>query len=654
MELPRWYYFYDFHTMPACPDVATRFDAGSFAEDLRESGVDYVVFPARCNLGMAYYDTAVGIRHPSMERDLLGELVAACHQRGVRFCAYFNVGLSHEEGLRHRDWLAVTPEGYTYKPDRLDHFFRTMCYNTSYGPHVLEMVREVVEGYGVDGLFLDCMAVSPCVGVECVREMKQRGVDWRDADALAEFANFSRVRMARRIAEGALAVRADVLLYFNGVRYEDQLDFCTHLEFECLPTCSLWGYELLPVHGRYLRTLGKPVYNMTGRFHGGWGDFGGVRPEASLAFDCARGLAYGMRACIGDHMHPRGDVNRAAEGVKRRVFERLRPLEPWVDGAVAEAEVAVATPKGLWREDVLKGAARVLGELRVQFDVITEHSRPRDYRVLVLPDYVLLDAAWAARLREHLARGGGVLASGASGLDGQRKGLALEEWGVRYVGDEPCDPAYIQVGPRLADGMPPMPITLYEKGLAVEAAEGAEVLAQIVAPYYNRQWDGEHGFVYLPPDKPTGRPAATVCGNVVYLSHPIFEIYHKHAAPAMRQLVGNALAILLPRPMVRAENLPSFGRVTVTSQPGRRMLHVLTYVPERRGPAMDVVEEPIAAHDVRLGLRLDGEAVSRAYVAPFGRDVAVETLDGYAWATLPVVRGHAVVVMETARPARSP
>jgi hypothetical protein len=286
-------------------------------------GVDYIVFPARCNLGMAYYDTEVGIRHPSLKYDLFGKLAEACRSKDIALTAYVNAGLSHEEGLLHRDWLILTPEGYTYRPDHLDHFFRGMCYNSGYGEHLLEMLREIVRGYPVAGLFLDCMRLVPCVGVECVREMKQLGMDWAAPYALDEFSNLSRVRMARRIAEASRAIRPDLLLYFNGVNYEDQLEWCSHLEYECLPTGG-WGYDVRPAFARYMRTLGKPVFNMTGRFHKSWGDFGGIRTEASLEYDCLDGLSQGMRVCIGDHYHPRGDVNVAVSQLVARVYSRCR------------------------------------------------------------------------------------------------------------------------------------------------------------------------------------------------------------------------------------------------------------------------------------------------------------------------------------------
>jgi hypothetical protein len=52
-----------------------------------------------------------------------------------------------------------------------------------------------------------------------------------------------------------------------------------------------------------------------------------------------------------------------------------------------------------------------------------------------------------------------------------------------------------------------MPVTLYERGTDIEATAGTEVIAEIIAPYYNRRFDGEHAYLYLPPDKKTGKPA---------------------------------------------------------------------------------------------------------------------------------------------------
>jgi hypothetical protein len=655
MHLPKWALFYDFHTLPAVPDVGREFDADRFTDRVKACGVDYLVFAARCNLGMAYYDTKVGTRHPSLGYDLFGKLADACRRKGIALTAYVNVGLSHEEALLHRDWATLWPDGHTYRPNRLDHFFRTMCYNTPYGDHVLEMVREIVSTYPVAGLFLDCMYLAPCVGVECVREMKQLGMDWQDGQRLREFAHLSRLRMAARISEAARAIKPNLLLHFNGVPYEDQQDIGTYLEYECLPTGG-WGYESLPVYARYLRTLGKPVVNMTGRFHKCWGDFGGIRTEASLEYDCLYGLANGMPPTIGGHLHPRGEINHAVFDLIESIYKRLQRLGPWIEGAQPLAEAALVMPEPAARDvdaeaaqsaqESVRGATRLLCELKVQFDVVSYRRSWEGYRLLVLPDELTLDAEAAAKVRAHLDAGGAILSTGWSGLDPERGQFVFDDWGVAYQGPDACNESYYAVGRQLGDAIPAMAHSFYCLGTLLEPRPDTQVLAHVVAPYFDRHWDGEHGFAYTPPNRETARPAVTLNGAVAHVSHPIFRAYHLSAPVPLRQVVANLLPMLIPDPLVRAQGLPSFARMTLTSQPTRRMVHVLSYVPERRGPSIDMIEEPIHLSGVEVALRTDGRPPARVYMAPSQEPLAFETAGGYVRTTVPAVPGHALVVFE--------
>jgi hypothetical protein len=659
MHNPKWALFFDFHTMPACPDVGANFDVDAFVNHLKDCGVDYVVFPARCNLGMAYYNTKVGIRHYSLKYDLFGRLSEACAKAGIHISAYINCGLSHEEALLHRDWAIIHPEGYVYKPNRMDHFFRQMCYNTPYGDHLLKMVEEAVSNYPISGLFLDCFYTEPCVGVECIREMKKLGYDWRNPRELAKYNHMKIMRMARRIADTANKLKPNLLLYFNGIPYEDQQDVGTYIEIECLPTGG-WGYDHLPVYVRYARNLGKPVLNMTGRFHRSWGDFGGIRTEASLEYDCLYGLANAVRTTIGDHFHPRGDINRAVFNLVRRVYSKLQRFEPWFDGAEALTEIALLAPRSTFQAwgvaedkpqclEAVKGATRMLCELKMQFDVVTSSINWKKYRLLIMPDVVLMDGETVAKVKAHLDSGGRILASAWSGLDHDRKRFALgDEWGVVFKGVDPYNPAYLFAYQRLAEGLPDMPMDFYSEGVEVEALPGTEVLGEVIAPYYSRHWDGEHGYVYTPPDKRTGRPAVTKRGAVAYISRAVFTGYYNHASVPMRQLVFNLLQMLLPNPMVRVQGLPSFARVTVTSQTNRRMVHILSYVPERRGPNVDMIEEPIELRDVQLSLRLDGREPRRVYLAPDLKELPFTVEDGYINTVIPLHCGYSMVVFEEA------
>ena len=72
-----------------------------------------------------------------------------------------------------------------------------------------------------------------------------------------------------------------------------------------------------------------------------------------------------------------------------------------------------------------------------------------------------------------------------------------------------------------------------EKGISMRAA-GSEGLTEIIAPYYNRQFDGKHYYSYLPPDRKDGCAVLTVAGQVAHFSHPVGFGYCKHAQMPVR------------------------------------------------------------------------------------------------------------------------
>ncbi|MDD5728300.1 MAG: beta-galactosidase trimerization domain-containing protein [Victivallales bacterium] len=655
MHNPKWCIFFDFHTMPACPDVGKKFDFDMITDKIKECGVDYIVFPARCNLGMAYYNTKAGIRHPSLQYDLWGKLSEACLQKGIAISAYINVGLSHEEGLRHRDWTTVNPEGYAYQPPHLSHWFRRMCYNSPYAEHLLQMITEVAVNYPTAGFFFDCFTIAPCIGSECIREMKERGIDYTDPGELWNFAHMSQLRLQTRIAETIKNINPDLLVYFNGPGFREQENQGSYLEYECLPTGG-WGYDSLPVYARYARNLGKPILNMTGRFHESWGDFGGIRTEASLEYDCINGIANCMRTTIGDHFHPRGDINYPTFDLIRNIYGRLQQLEPWIEGAKPLTDIAVIAPENAFspghkscreKQLAVRGLVRALCELKYQFDVLDVTQDFSAYKLLILPDQVMLKGELATRMKKYVQTGGAVISSAWSGLDESGKNFALKAWGLDFAGDSPYDPAYMELSETgLADGFPDMPVTLYEPGTVVKVREGTQVLAEITVPYYNRKFDGEHAFLYLPPDKKSGEPALTRNGNIVHFSHPFALTYYKHAQVPMKNLLRNIIGQLLPKPIVKVKNLPSFARVTVTGQAGRRMVYLMSYVPEKRGEKVEIIEEPIELHNVKVMLRESGMKFTRAYLAPGKEPLEISEEAGYAVVTVPIIKGYSLLVFE--------
>jgi hypothetical protein len=152
--------------------------------------------------------------------------------------------------------------------------------------------------------------------------------------------------------------------------------------------------------------------------------------------------------------------------------------------------------------------------------------------------------------------------------------------------------------------------------------------------------------MYMPPDNNTHKPAITRKGNIVHFSHPFFMNYHKHAQVPMKAVLKNILADMLPEPVIKVENMPSFARVTVTEQANRRMIYLMSYVPEKRGEKIEMIEEAMPVIDAKIAVRFDGLNPKRVYLAPEGEKLTFTVKDNYVSTAIPVFKGYAVIVFE--------
>ena len=648
MHHPKYSLFYDNHTMKAVPDVGANFDVDAFTDRIKHCGVDYLIFHARCNQGLAYYDTKIGTKHPSLAYDLFGKLSEACDKKGIALAAYFNAGISSEEGLRHRDWTTLYFDGRSLREPRLTPHVRTMCYNSGYRDHLMAMVKEVAGNYRIAGVMIDCLINYPCVCPVCVKEMKESGMDWTDLNVVTRFSEASAVRLAKDIATEVKKIAPDMLISNNYPSYEELLDTNSYFDVVCLPA-SEGNYDFLPVMAHYVRTLSDmPVLNMTGRFYE-WGDFGGLLPEEAIKSELLYGLANGMRPNIGGHFHPRGDLEVAVLDRIEKIYKEIQTNEEWYDNAKAVTEIAVVYPKSIHNikgSEVLRAAVRMLSELKQQFDVVTLASDWSKYEVLIFPDSILFTEDIIKRVKTHLDEGKAVISTGISGLNKEQTVFALErEWGVKYMGRNEYDPAYFVVGDRLNQGLPEMPLSLYSSGIELHALEGTRVEANLVKPYQNRGWDGTYAIVYTPPREITSKPALTINGKVAHFSHEIFSGYFEKASVELRRIFSNVLHAFFSETMVKCENLPIFARVFVTEQPNRRMVHLFSYVPETRGKT-PMIEEGVEIHHVTIMIRNDNKTFSKVYLAPEKRNLPFERIQGYTKTIVDRSKGYSLIVFE--------
>ena len=630
--------FYDFHTSPNYPDLGKYFNAGDFADFLVECGIDFLTFHARCNMGNAYYNTRIGIRHPSLTFDLFGALAEECARRGIALNAYFNGGLSQAEAVQHPDWQTVPPRPFSGEVSPLA---RRMCYNSPYHEHLVAMIEEVARNYPVAGFFIDCMQPNPCHCERCSADMRSAGLDPSSAEDMTAFSRQAALRLADDIAAAARKYIAEPLLYFNCIDYEDQRDSGSYLECECIPSRSDWGYEYLPVVGRYMRTLGnKPCLNMTARFYS-WGDFGGLRTSAALRHELLFGMANGLRPNIGDHFPPDGVLTPAVRERIRKVYSSIHSCDSLFEGAKPFAEAAVVYPKPLSNirtDGELRGAARLLSELDIQFDIVTAASDWSGYSLLILPDCIRLDPEIRRRLERHLKAGGKIISSGHSGLtdDGQFP----PEWPVSCLGEAPWDPVFFYC-PEI---LPDMPFALHAPGILVRPAAETKIFGRLQKAYHNREWFNGYPEFYLPPEKDPVGPFLVMNRQVAHFSHGIFLSHHCYAASEIRTMLDFAIRQIFPEPKLRIAGRPTFLRSILGTKDHADILHLFAVVPEQKGTETQVIEDEITVCGLTVQLRCDGRRVKKVFM-PAG-ELPFTIADGRVCFTIGSMQGYLPVTIE--------
>jgi len=645
----------DFHTSPLIPDIGAQFDPEEFAATLEKARVDSVTCFGRGHHGYIYYDTEAfpERHHPHLTRNLLAEQIDACHRRDIRVPIYITIQWDQFTADAEPGWRQVTAAGALQgTPPFEAGFYRLLCLNSPYVDFLKAHLTELFQVVPVDGLFLDIVKEQDCVCPRCLRRMGESQLDASVAEVRQEFGREITREFRRDLTAFIRTLDKDCSIFYNGGHVGPELrpsvSTYTHFELESLPSGG-WGYLHFPISMRYARTLGKDCMGMTGRFHTSWGDFHSLKNPAALQFECFQMLALGAKCSVGDQLHPSGRIDPATYDLIGGVYAEVERKEPWCRGTRPVVDIGVFAPEefmGGRTPPPAMGVTRMLQETAHQFDFV-DSTTPNleQYRLLILPDEITVDPALKARLSAYLAGGGALLASYRSGLAPEGDEFALGQLGVRLVGDAPFSPDYIRPRAALDEGWPDTELVMYQKGIEVEAV-GGEVVADVVVPYFNRTWEHYSSHRHTPSTGEVGYPGAVRNGRTLYFVHPIFTQYSQNAPRWCRTLVRNAIDLLLPEPVLRVEG-PSTLLTAVNEQNAERrwVVHLLHYVPERRGADFDVIEDVIPVDDVGVSLRVRGR-VRAVTVVPQGTALPFEQQGERVHCVLPRLEGHQMLAFE--------
>ena len=634
--------FYDFHTPVTVPGVLKEFDVEAFTDQLVRCKVDFLTWHAKCNQGGAYYPTRIGIQHPGLDYDFFGKLAEACKRKNIRLSAYFNAGLSSEELIRHPEYMAISPEGLSLRENRNSPFVRSVCYNSPFREHLRDMALEVLANYPVDGFFFDCLKVYPCICPTCIKKMQEQGLDYTNMQHLRAFNSQSYAEFAKMLTQAIRAVKPDSLIVFNCDDKELVCDEHSHFECECLPT-SHWGYDYLPLYCRYNRALAgsdRQVLNMTGRFYK-WGDFGGLRPQAALEYDMFYGIAQGLRPDIGGHFHPRGDMDMAVFDRIYAVYSKLQQFDSYTDGAVNDNDTALIFDKT--DPAPAKGLARMLDELKVQFDAVTDFCDWSKYNLLILADDLVLSEKGMQKLQAHLSAGKKVLALGKAALQSDK---FPAEFPAEFVCRAPFEPAYFAPQGSLAEGLQDMPLSIYAPAAGIKARSNETSAMKLVKPYMNAGWDGLRCNYYTAPECVSEYDFAAINDQVIQCAGSLGTGYLARAPYQLRLLLGNMIDALYGARKVVCKELPSYARAMVQKVADGELLHLMAYASEARGMCV-TMEDAATVCDLEIAWQIPaGKKIAKVILAPAGKELEYAVEENTAKIKLNRMDGYALIKVQ--------
>ncbi len=644
----------DFHTSEKIIGIGERFSKEQFQRALKLGHIDSITVFSKCHHGYAFHPSKANEMHPHLNFDLLKAQIEAAHEIGVKTPVYLSAGNDERLAKKHPEWL-LHNINYACDKDFSEAAYHPLCMNTPYLDCLLAQIKEVLENYDADGIFLDIVGVRMCQCDNCKKSMKEKGLNPENTEDILKLGEEVYANYLKRVRETVDSVRPGLPVFHNGghIRHgrRDLAFGNTHLELESLPTGG-WGYDHFPISASYVRNLGMEYLGMTGKFHTNWGEFGGFKHPNALMYEVALNAAFGAKTSVGDQMNPDGYMDLTTYKLIGKAFEQLEEKEQWITDVTPVCDIAVlslesslnesgSSRDGIDLTDTDTGVGRILLEGKYLFDIIDSECDISKYKVLILPDAIRMNSKMKEKVDAFVRNGGKLLATGDSAIS--EDGKFLYDFGAKVIGESEFNPSYIRP---LWDNEEESDYIMYSGCKKVKIENGRE-FAKMIEPYFNRTPEHFCSHQHSPSSKEEGGTGMCMGDNGIYIPWKIFEDYARMGELIAKRTVVFALDMLLGEEKSIKTNLGSMGIVTLQEQKqeNRFIAHMLYAVPTKRGKNIEIIEDLYPVYDIELSVKLPKD-VKRVYLAPENKEIPFENNNGNINVRIDKVHCHQMVVFD--------
>lgn len=646
----------DFHTSESIEEVGNKFDKKQFQQALEEGHVNSINVFAKCHHGYSYYPSKVNEIHPGLKVDLLGNIIEAATEIGAEVPIYISSGLDEKAARKHPEWLIRNKDESTrWTSNFMQPGYHELCFNTPYLEELLKQIEEVLHMYKPKGLWLDIVGVRPCYCRTCVQEANAKGIDIENEKEMETIWEKTYKNYQRQVAKLVAEINPSTHIFHNSGHFargrEDLWEANTHYELESLPTGG-WSYDHFPMSARYIQGFGVDFLGMTGKFHTSWGEFGGFKHPNALRYEMALDLMNGAKCCVGDQLHPNGEMDLATYRLIGQAYEEVERKEAWCDHVVSIADIGVFSAEVIEGTKMMSefnnlsdsGVARMLFEGHYLFDLIDHNSLFDKYKLIILPDKIRLDEQLKEKLEAFISKGGKVLATGESGLSTNHDQFVLD-MGVEYMKKNPYQPSYLK--PEFSiKSVDNSSYVFYEDSFLVKATRG-EVIGNIEKPYHNRTYKAFCSHKHFPTSHEVVSPGIVLNEDTCYISWNVFKDYAMIGSIVYKEMVYHIIDQLLGINKTIKTSLSSQGSISLMHQEDKKrlILHTVYAIPVMRGRNINVIEDIQPIYNIKMQLTLNNK-IKKVSMAPSLEELTYEIKEDQLSFVIPKVDCHQMVVID--------
>ncbi len=688
---PRWFEksyrrnLVDMHIEAWNESFLSKLDPNVYVDMLEIANVQSAMVYANSHIGYCYWPTKSGQMHPGLHgRDIFGEIRALCHAEGIDVIAYYTLVFNNWAYEHDPSWRILYNGGTPSREVPPLARYGIVCpNNTGYRAFIEAQVEELLTAYPLEGIFFDmtfwpgvcyCAACKERYAHEVGGEMPTI-IDWQDPkwvafqkkreEWLLDFAAFATATAKRLQPEITVEHNSAPLAqaWFVGTtvglrEYNDYIGGDLYGGFaEQSFVCKLFRSI----------SRGRPFEFMTSRCYPSLRDHTTLKSKDMLEIHAFLAMAHNGAFFFIDAIDPIGTQNRKVYERMGDIFQRSQAYEPYLGGEMCQ-DIAVyfsldakmdfddsGKPANLSGRkmphlDAALGAARTLREKHIPVGVISKNNLEDTsaYRVIVLPDVLVISEEEAQALSRFVARGGALYASGQSDLT-----YLSDLFGVETEGLTPETVTYITPTPQgkhlLPDIDAAFPLSIIgattslggsadTKGVGsgrqvkAHAKNARDVMATLTLPYTDPSETKRMASIHSDPPGLATDYASVICrrhggGRVIWVAAPIEAADQEPHKSVFVHMVRT----LADGPLSFEIDAPPAVEMTLFHQPDKKR-YIVSLINEQE------LLPPVPVFNVAVRLRLDGRRAERALLLPDEVPLTIAMKGDYAEVIVPELR----------------